>query len=326
MKKVLVTGAGGFIGHRLVNSLVQAGIEVNCYLRYTSTASAGLIQLLPESVRKSVTLFFGDIREPEMLKKAIAGCDTVFHLAALIGIPYSYACPSDVVSVNIGGTLNVLNAARETGAKVIITSTSEVYGSAREVPITEKHSLNAQSPYAASKTGADQLALSYHATFELPVVICRPFNTYGPGQSQRAIIPTILAQALFTDRVEIGSPEPRRDFTFVDDTAAGFIALADSPAAVGQTVQFGTGEEISIGKLAELAVRIAGRDDIDIHTSVPQRKRPPESEVNRLLASYELARKLTGWQPQVKLAEGLSTTADWIRSHPSLYRPGEYRI
>jgi len=326
VKKVLVTGAGGFIGHRLVWSLLESGCEVNCFLRYTSTTSIGLLEYLPEHLKKSVNLFYGDIRNPEMVKAAMQNSDTVFHLAALIGIPYSYACPSDVVSVNVGGTLNVLNAARETGAKVMITSTSEVYGTAREIPITEAHPLNAQSPYAASKTGADQLALSYHSTYGLPVVLCRPFNTYGPGQSQRAVIPTIIAQALFSDRVEIGSPDPTRDFTFVDDTVAGFLALASCPAATGQTVQFGSSFEISIGNLAKLAVSACGRDGIEIIHSAPARIRPEASEVGRLLASSELVEKLTGWQPKISLTDGLKLTADWIRDHPSLYRLRGYSV
>ncbi len=320
MKKVLVTGAGGFIGHRLVHALINEGVEVTCLLRYTSTASRGLLDHLPESMRNSFEPVFGDIRNPEILKIAMKGCDTVFNLAALIGIPYSYVCPSDVISVNIGGTLNVLNTARETGAKVIITSTSEVYGSAKEVPITESHPLNAQSPYAASKTGADQLALSYHSTFGLPVTICRPFNTYGPGQSQRAIIPTILAQAIFSDKVEFGSPEPTRDFTFVDDTAAGFVALAKCPEAIGRTVQLGTGREISIGELVKMAIASIGKSDIRVISSEPQRKRPEASEVMRLVASNDLALQLTGWKPEVPLEKGLELMAQWIVEHPSLYR------
>lgn len=326
MRKILVTGAGGFIGHRLVRLLLESGYRVNCFLRYTSSSSMGLLETLPEGMKKSITPFFGDIRNPEMVKKAMKDCDTVFHLAALIGIPYSYECPSDVVSVNTGGTLNVLNAALETGARVVITSTSEVYGSARDVPITESHPLNAQSPYAASKTGGDQLALSYHAAFGLPAVVCRPFNTYGPGQSQRAVIPSILAQALFAGEVEIGSSTPTRDFIFVDDTAGAFIALANCPEATGKTVHFGTGREISMGDLARLAVRAAGREGIPLRSEAPSRVRPPSSEVSRLVASSELARRLTGWEPRISLEEGLEITAEWIRSHPSHYTLRGYRI
>lgn len=326
MKKILVTGAGGFIGHRLVRLLLESGYRVNCFLRYTSSASMGLLETLPEDMKSSIAPFYGDIRNPEMVKKAMKGCDTVFHLAALIGIPYSYECPSDVVSVNTGGTLNVLNAALETGARVVTTSTSEVYGSARDVPITETHPLNAQSPYAASKTGGDQLTLSYHAAFGLPAVVCRPFNTYGPGQSQRAVIPSILAQALFAGEVEIGSTTPTRDFVFVDDTARAFIALAKSPEATGRTVHFGTGREISIGDLARLAIAAAGREGIPIRSEDPSRVRPPSSEVSRLVASSELARRLTGWEPRISLEEGLEITAEWIRSHPSHYRLRGYRI
>jgi len=326
LKKVLVTGAGGFIGHHLVHALIDQGVEVTCLLRYTSTASRGLLDYLPESKINSFKPVFGDVRNPEILDIAMEGCDTVFNLAALIGIPYSYACPSDVISVNIGGTLNVLNAARKTGAKVIITSTSEVYGSAKEVPITESHPLNAQSPYAASKTGADQLALSYHATYGLPVTICRPFNTYGPGQSQRAIIPTILAQAIFSEKIEFGSPEPTRDFTFVGDTVAGFIALAKCSEAIGRTVQFGTGREVSIGELVKMAVASVGEDHIRIISSTPERKRPEASEVMRLIASSSLASQLTGWKPEVQLEEGLTLTGNWIRKHPSLYKIRGYSV
>lgn len=326
MKKVLVTGAGGFIGHRLVRTLLESGFMVNCFLRYTSSSSMGLLETLPEEMKRSINCFYGDIRNPEIVRKAMEDCDTVFHLAALIGIPYSYQCPSDVVSVNIGGTLNVLNSALETGAQVVSTSTSEVYGSAMVVPMTESHPLNAQSPYAASKTGADQLTMSYHAAFGLPAVVCRPFNTFGPGQSQRAVIPSILAQALFADEVVIGSTFPTRDFTFVDDTAAAFIAIAESSKTTGRVVHFGTGREISIGDLAKLAAKAAHREGITIRASDPSRVRPGSSEVTRLVASSELALELTGWKPRVSLEEGLEITADWIKTHPSHYRLRGYRV
>lgn len=326
MKKALVTGAGGFIGHHLVKALIEQGVEVTCFLRYTSTASRGLLDYLPVSMQNSYKPVFGDIRNPEMMKIATEGCDTIFHLAALIGIPYSYVCPSDVISVNIGGTQNVLNAAIETGAKVIVTSTSEVYGSAQEIPITESHPLNAQSPYAASKTGADQLALSYHATYGLPVTICRPFNSYGPGQSQRAIIPTVLAQAMFSDSIELGSSEPTRDFTFVGDTVAGFLTIANSPEVSGRTIQFGTGREVSIGEMVEMAIAAVGKPHIKVNFSTPERLRPKASEVMRLIASTALATELTGWKPEVSLEEGLVLTARWIKKYPSLYSIRGYSV
>jgi dTDP-glucose 4,6-dehydratase len=323
VKKALVTGSGGFIGHHLVRTLIETGTEVVCFLRYTSSASRGLLDYLPESMRNAYRPVFGDIRDPEILKIALEGCDTIFHLAALIGIPYSYICPSDVMSVNLGGTLNVLTAAEKTGAKVVVTSTSEVYGSAVDVPISENHPLNAQSPYAASKTAADQLALSFHAAYGLPVSICRPFNTYGPGQSQRAVIPSILTQAIFSNRVELGSLEPSRDFIYVSDTVAGFLALANCPEAIGRIVQFGTGREVTIEQLASMAVRAADRDGVEVISS-GERKRPVASEVMRLVASNDLAHRLTGWKPLVPLEEGLVLTAAWIEAHPSLYRQRGY--
>jgi dTDP-glucose 4,6-dehydratase len=325
VKKALVTGAGGFIGHHLVAALIREGVEVVCFLRYTSTASRGLLELIPEDEGPDYRTVFGDIRSPETVREAAEGCDTVFHLAAHIGIPYSFETPSDVLSVNLGGTLNVLRTIRETGARLIVTSSSEVYGSAVDVPITEDHRLSAQSPYAASKTAADQLALSFHASYQLPVSICRPFNTYGPGQSQRAVIPSILAQAIYSDRVEIGSLEPSRDFTYVSDMVDGFLAIAGCIETVGRVVQLGTGREVTIGELAELALAAAGRDDVDVVSS-SERIRPGTSEVARLVASCELARGLTGWEPVVSLEEGLALTAGWIREHPELYRMRGYAV
>lgn len=325
MKKVLVTGAGGFIGHHLVRLLLERGVETVCFLRYTSGASIGLLSTLPKHLASGVNSVFGDIRDPDTVCRAARGCDTIFHLAALIGIPYSYLSPGDVVSVNVGGTLNVLEAARGTGARLIVTSSSEVYGTALETPITESHRLHAQSPYAASKTAGDQLAMSYHLSFGLPVTICRPFNTYGPGQSQRAVIPTIINQALKSTSIELGSTEPTRDLLFVEDTVRGFAALAECRAAVGETVQLGTGTEISIGDLARLILRLLDREDLEIR-SAPERSRPDGSEVMRLVASPALALELAGWKPRVPLEEGLCATAEWIRSHPDLYPLRGYEV
>lgn len=319
MKKVLVTGAGGFIGHHLVRLLLERGVETACFLRYTSTSSPGLLSTLPKHLADGVSHLYGDIRDSDAVRKAAAGCDTIFHLAALIGIPYSFRSPRDVVSVNVGGTLNVLEAALETGARVLVTSTSEVYGTATRVPITEEHGLHAQSPYAASKTAGDQLALSYHCAYGLPVTVCRPFNTYGPGQSQRAVIPTIITQALRGGTcIELGSTDPTRDLLFVTDTASGFVELSHCPEATGMVVQLGTGSEISIGDLAGIILRMLGREDIEIRTT-QERKRPAGGEVMRLVASAALAERLTGWKPVVSLEEGLRITAEWIGNHPDLY-------
>lgn len=325
MRKVLVTGAGGFIGHHLVRLLLEEGVEPVCFLRYCSTASIGLLQHLPPRLASGINPFFGDIRDPDAVRRAAAGCDTVFHLAALIGIPYSFASPRDTVSVNVTGTLNVLEAARDTGARVVVTSTSEVYGTAVSVPITEEHRLFAQSPYAASKTAGDQLALSYHHAYGLPVTICRPFNTYGPGQSQRAVIPTIITQALRNDHIELGSTEPTRDLLFVGDTVRGFFALAGCTRARGMAVQLGTGGEISIGELARLILRLLGRENTEIRCA-PERTRPPKGEVMRLVASRALAGELLEWKPRVSLEEGLEATIQWISENPDFYPSRGYTV
>lgn len=326
MKKALVTGAGGFIGHHLVRLLLEQGVETACFLRYTSTSSPGLLSTLPKHLAGGISHFYGDIRDPDAVRKAAAGCDTMFHLAALIGIPYSFRSPRDVVSVNVGGTLNVLEAALETGSRVIVTSTSEVYGTAVSTPITEEHGLHAQSPYAASKTAGDQLAISYHCAYGLPVTVCRPFNTYGPGQSQRAVVPAIITQALWGGKcIELGSTDTTRDLLFVTDTASGFVALARCPEATGRVVQLGTGSEISIGDLAGTILRLLGREDIGIRTT-EERKRPAGGEVMRLVASAALAERLAGWKPSVSLEDGLRITIEWIESHPELHPLRGYMI
>ncbi len=311
-KRVLVTGAGGFIGHRLVRRLLSDGVDTVCLLRYTSSGRHGLLDTLPKDLRGGYRAVLGDLRDPAAVAEAAEGCGTILHLGALIGIPYSYRSPGEVLEVNAGGTLNVLNAARESGAHVVVTSTSEVYGTARTVPITEDHPLGAQSPYAASKIAADQLALSFHRSYGIPVTILRPFNTYGPGQSQRAVIPTIMAQALRSDSIELGSLEPRRDFLYLDDTVAGFLAAMRTRAAVGRVVQLGTGEDVSIGELAAMAQEVLGTSLPVVSTG--ERKRPPKSEVMRLIASPERAAELLGWRPETTLRQGLEATAQWFRS------------
>ncbi len=327
MKKALVTGAGGFIGHHLVRRLVEAHVEVSALVRYTSSTTHGLLEHLPAAYKSGYQVHFGDIRDYETVRRAMLGCDVVFHLAALVGIPYSYVSPNDVAAVNIGGTLNVLQAAREVAGieRVIVTSTSEVYGTAQWTPITEDHPLNAQSPYAATKVGADQLALSFHRTFELPVSVCRPFNTFGPGQSQRAVIPTIIVQALYGDRVELGSLTPTRDLNFVDNTVDGFLALAASSAPVGRVFQFASNSEITVGALAKRILEITGKSNLPI-LSADARRRPAASEVERLIGSYESAEKELAWRPRVTLDAGLVTTVDWIRQHAHLYPLRGYRV
>jgi NAD dependent epimerase/dehydratase len=313
MKRALVTGAGGFIGSSLAGALLDRGVETVCFARYTSTGSRGLLDGLPAGSRSGMNVVLGDIRDPESIRRAMSGCDTVFHLAALIGIPYSYVSPADVFSVNVQGTLNVLQACRETGpGRVIVTSTSEVYGTAVSVPMTEEHPLSARSPYAASKIAADQMALSFFRSYSLPVAVCRPFNTFGPGQSLRAVIPSIIFQALSKPEVEIGSVSPTRDFLFVDDTVAGFLAMAEAPAVVGEVIQFGTGIETSIEEVARRILALCGGGSALV--SREERVRPSGSEVERLVASGAKARKLLGWAPAVSLEDGLARTIDWIRS------------
>lgn len=325
MKRALITGAGGFIGHHLVSLLLERGVETACFLRYTSTSSPGLLKYVPGHLAGGIIPFYGDIRDPRAVRRAAEGCDTVFHLAALVGIPYSYGYPGDVVSVNVGGTQNVLDACRETGARVVVTSTSEVYGTAADALITEEHRLHAQSPYAASKTAGDQLALSYRHSYGMPVAICRPFNTYGPGQSRRAVIPTIITQALWENRIELGSTEPTRDFLYVSDTARGFAGMGENPDVLGRAVQLGTGREISVGDLAGLILDILGMRGKEI-VSAGERKRPEKGEVMRLAASPALAERIMGWRPQVSLEEGLQVTARWIADHRELYAGAGYAV
>jgi dTDP-glucose 4,6-dehydratase len=324
-KTVLVTGAGGFIGSHLTERLVREGAQVRAFVRYNSRHDSGLLALLPVDLLASVEVIAGDLRDNEAVRKAMVGIDAVYHLGALIAIPYSYRHPREVVETNVLGTLNVLMAARELGVgRVVHTSTSEVYGTAQVVPIDEAHPLQGQSPYAASKIGADKLAESFCRSFGLPVITVRPFNTYGPRQSARAVIPTIITQVLTLDQVHLGALTPVRDFTFVDDTVEGFLRAAMADAAVGTEVNLGTGVGISMGNLAERIMQLVGRN-LPVVTD-EERLRPADSEVMWLQASHARARDLLGWEPQVSLDEGLRRTIAWIRGNLGRYRPGVYEV
>ncbi|CAO3439900.1 GDP-mannose 4,6-dehydratase [Azospirillum argentinense] len=322
---VLVTGADGFIGSHLVERLVRAGARVRAFTFYNSWNSLGWLADVPESIRTAVEVFPGDIRDAERVQKAVAGQSFVFHLASLIAIPYSYSAPRSYVDTNIGGTLNVLEACRRSTSliRLVHTSTSEVYGTARSVPITECHPLTGQSPYAASKIGADKMAESYHLSFQVPMVTARPFNTFGPRQTARAVIPTILSQLLNgCDALRLGTLTPTRDFNYVTDTAEAFLALGACAASDGQTLNIGSGREWSIGQVAELAMEVCGRQvPILLHED---RLRPPSSEVERLLADNSQCVSLTGWQPEIDFREGLARTANWIRSHLDRFDSNRY--
>ncbi|MFG3253094.1 SDR family NAD(P)-dependent oxidoreductase [Streptomyces sp. NPDC048172] len=325
-RTVLVTGAEGFIGSTLTDRLVERGARVRALVHYKPYAEKGHLAPYLGRADGPVTLLAGDVRDPGRVREAVAGCDTVFHLAALIGIPYSYASPGAYVQTNVTGTENVLEACREAGVRrVVHTSTSEVYGTARTAPIAETHPLQPQSPYSASKIGADMLALSHWHAFELPVTVVRPFNTYGPRQSARAVIPAILAQLHSGAReIKLGSLTPTRDFTYVTDTADGFLALAESERALGAAVNLGTGEEISVGDLARALISAAG-SDAEIVTD-PARLRPTGSEVHRLLSDNSLAHELSGWRPTVPLREGLARTSDWVAKNLHLFAPDRYAV
>lgn len=308
--RVLVTGGGGFIGSHLTERLVEAGARVRAFVRYASHGGAGWLD--GSAVRDSVEVIAGDITDPDCVSRAVAGCEVVFHLAALIGIPYSYLAPQSYVRTNVDGTLNVLMAARTAGvSRVVHTSTSEVYGTPVVVPITEDHSLRPQSPYAATKVAADALAMSFYASFGLPVTILRPFNTYGPRQSLRAVLPVILCQLLAgAPVVRLGALSPRRDLTFVSDTADGFMRAAFSDMAIGTTIQLGTGRDVSIQELAEIAMHVVGRR-ADI-VSDAARVRPANSEVACLRSDPRRAADLLGWRPTTSLEDGIRRTAEWL--------------
>jgi NAD dependent epimerase/dehydratase len=324
-KKVLVTGAGGFIGSHLVERLISEGATVRAFVRYNSRNDYGMLKLISSDVFSQIELIQGDLRDNEAVRNAVKDVDTVFHLGALIAIPYSYVNPREVIDVNIMGTLNVLMAARDFGTRrVVHTSTSEVYGTAQYVPIDEKHPLQGQSPYSASKIGADRIAESFYRSFEVPVVTLRPFNTYGPRQSARAVIPTIITQALTRDEVKLGSLDPSRDFTFVHDTANGFIKVAEAENVLGEEINLGNDDTIRIGDLVNKIFEIIGKTPkVTLDT---QRIRPNKSEVMKLWASNQKAKELIGWEPHISLDEGLRLTIEWISSHLDLYRPDQYTV
>ncbi|MFP6868103.1 MAG: SDR family NAD(P)-dependent oxidoreductase [Nitrospinota bacterium] len=321
-RKVLVTGGGGFIGSHLVEALLERGAEVTAFVRYTSRGSAGFLDPIAEKIR----IVANDITEFDGVRQAMENQDSVFHLAALIGIPFSFEHPWEVVQVNTMGTLNILSAARQTGPRrVILTSTSEVYGTAQYVPIDESHPLQAQSPYSASKIAADKLGESFHHTYGLPVVTVRPFNTYGPRQSVRAVIPTMITQMLAGDTVRLGATSPTRDFNFVQDTVRGFIQAAEAPdAALGEALNLATGKEISIGDLAAKIASLLGKE-IEIQ-SEEQRLRPGSSEVMRLCGDGGKAAGLIGWKPAFTLDEGLERTIGWLRESGGVDDPARYRV
>jgi NAD dependent epimerase/dehydratase len=324
MNKIIVTGADGFIGSHLTETLVRAGYDVKAFVLYNSFNSWGWLDHCAEDVKGQFEVFAGDIRDPHGVRQAMKGCDAVLHLAALIAIPYSYHSPDTYVDTNIKGTLNVLQAARDLEVqRVIHTSTSEVYGTARFVPITEEHPLQGQSPYSATKIAADQLAYSFYASFDLPVVIARPFNTYGPRQSARAVIPTIITQiANGKQKIKLGAVSPTRDFNYVNDTVAGFIAALNSEAGCGEVVNFGSNFEISVGDTVQLIAEVMGKE-IEIVTE-DTRLRPSNSEVERLWADNNKAHELFGWSPQYAGREGfkrgLSETAEWFTNPENLRR------
>ena len=323
---VMVTGADGFIGSHLTEELVRKGEKVKAFCYYNSFGKWGWLDTLPPEIKNEIEVFMGDIRDPNGVRTAMKGQEIVYHLAALIAIPFSYQSPDSYVDTNIKGTLNVLNAARDVGTRrLLVTSTSEVYGTAQYVPIDEHHPFQGQSPYSATKIGADRLAESFYRSFELPVTIVRPFNTYGPRQSGRAVIPTIITQLLSgAQELKLGSLTPTRDFNYVKDTAAGFMAIADCEAAVGQEINIATGQEISIGDLANELIRQINPQAKIVCES--ERLRPEKSEVNRLLGDATKLRQMTGWKPAYTFEQGLAETIAWIREHMDSFRTGVYSL
>lgn len=324
--KVLVTGADGFIGSHLTEELVKKGYDVKAFVFYNSFGTWGWLDSLPDEIMKQVEVVSGDVRDPNGVRTAMKNVEEVFHLAALIAIPFSYHSPDSYVDTNIKGTLNVLQAARDFDlSRVLITSTSEVYGTAQYVPIDERHPFQGQSPYSATKIGADRLAESFYRSFGTPVSIVRPFNTYGPRQSARAVIPTIIMQLLAgAEEIKLGSLTPTRDFNYVKDTAAGFIAIAESEQTVGQEINIATQKEISIGELAEEIIRQINPKARIICDE--QRLRPEKSEVNRLLGCNKKIKELTAWKPSYTLEQGIEETIHWMRGHLGVYKTDIYNI
>jgi NAD dependent epimerase/dehydratase len=324
-KKVLITGAGGFVGSHLVELVVQKEAKVKALVHYNSRNDWGKLEEIDRVILKETEIFAGDLRDSDCVRKAVKGTEIVFHLGALIGIPYSYVNPRDVVDTNVLGSLNVLTAARDFHVeKVIQTSTSEVYGTAKYVPMDEKHPLNPQSPYAASKVAADQLALSFYHSFELPVAIIRPFNIYGPRQSARSVIPTIIIQALTNNQINLGSVSPTRDYTFVKDSAFGFIQLARAEKSIGQVTNLGSGFEISVEEIVKIIAKLLNKNLKVVKEK--KRIRPEKSEVKRLFSDSSLAKKLFGWNPPTSLEKGLAITLEWMRKNSDNYKKEIYNI
>ncbi len=324
-KKVLVTGAEGFIGSHLTERLVALGAEVKALVMYNSFNTWGWIDTFRPGEKNKLHIICADIREADLLKSTLKDIDIVFHLAALIAIPYSYVSPSSYIKTNIEGTLNLLQAARDHGVeKFLHTSTSEVYGTAQYVPIDEKHPLQGQSPYSASKIGADMIAESFYRSFDLPVTTVRPFNTYGPRQSMRAIIPTLIVEMLSNDKIQLGSLHPIRDFTYVSDTVEGFLKTAETDDINGEVINLGSAQGISIGKLAEKLMKMMNKK-ITIE-SEGKRVRPPQSEVNQLICNNNKAKKLIDWQPKMSLDEGLEETINWFKANAGEYKSKIYNI
>ncbi|WP_432662679.1 NAD-dependent 4,6-dehydratase LegB [Wukongibacter baidiensis] len=326
MKRVLITGSDGFIGSHLVERLLTEGYDVRAFVYYNSFNSWGWLDTFPKEKLKSIEIFTGDIRDPNGVRKAMEGIDEVFHLAALIAIPFSYHSPDSYVDTNIKGTLNVLQAARDLKTKrVLVTSTSEVYGTAKYVPIDEKHPFQGQSPYSATKIGADRMAEAFYKSFNMPITIVRPFNTYGPRQSARAVIPTIITQLLSgKEEIELGSLSPTRDFNYVKDTVSGFLSIANSGSTIGEEINIATGKEISIGELASTLIDIINPNAKIICDE--ERIRPEKSEVNRLLGSNEKIKSLTDWNSRYTLRQGLEETVEWLKNNLHRYKSNIYNI
>jgi NAD dependent epimerase/dehydratase len=327
MKKVLVTGAGGFIGSNLVEELLKRNVEVKAFVHYNSRNDYGNLKFIAEPIYSNIEIISGNIEDPFSVKKAVKGADTVFHLAALIAIPYSYLAPESYIATNIRGTLNILEASQaESVKKIIHTSTSETYGTAIYTPIDENHPLQGQSPYSASKIGADKIVESYYRSFDLPVATIRPFNSYGPRQSARAVIPTIISQVLTTknQKIKLGSLSPVRDLSFVKDTVEGFIKIAASTKSIGEVINIGFGKGITIGELAQI---IINQINPEIGISVEkERMRPEKSEVMKLICDNTKAKNILNWKPSIELEEGIKKTIEFIKQNPTLYKPDIYNI
>jgi len=324
-KRVAITGAAGFIGSHVAEALVEAGANVTALVRYNSASFLGNLRFVEEEKRNAMKIVAGNIDDSDFVYRALEGQDVILHLAALIAIPYSYEAPRSYIRTNVEGTLNVLEAARRSGVgRVVVTSTSEVYGTALRVPIDETHPLQGQSPYSASKIGADKIAESYYLSFETPVVTLRPFNTFGPRQSARAFIPTIISQALSKDVIRLGSLTPERDMTFVSDTVAGFLAAASTPGVEGKTINLGTGKTFSVGWFAERILALMGMDK-RIEQD-PERMRPGKSEVLKLISDNRFALDVLGWEPRVSLDDGLRRAIDFVSAHRDLYATDRYVV